>query len=86
MTSEHAPIDRTKVTFEQAEGLAPLPQQLKAREISSELRAIMWAYIFGELEGHKNTRHRPYHFTTGPWSRVETQSVPECDDGGQREG
>ncbi|SEO35534.1 hypothetical protein SAMN04487843_101108 [Methylobacterium sp. ap11] len=70
MTSEHAPIDRTKVTFEQAEGLAPLPQQLKAREISSELRAIMWAYIFGELEGHKNTRHRPYHFTTGPWSTI----------------
>lgn len=70
MTSEHAPIDRTKISFEQAEGLVPLPQQLKAREISSELRATMWYFIFNKLEWHKNTRSKIYHFIGTPWSTI----------------
>jgi hypothetical protein len=42
-------MDRRYLTFEQAEGLAPLPMQLKRDEVSKELRAKLWAYIYGVL-------------------------------------
>jgi hypothetical protein len=34
--------DRKRLTFEQAEGAAPLPTQLKLQEVSQELRALLW--------------------------------------------
>jgi hypothetical protein len=34
--------DRKRLTFEQAEGLEPLPSQLKLKEVSPELRAQLW--------------------------------------------
>ncbi len=42
-------MDRKNLTFEQAEGLVPLPTQLKRDEVSKELRAKLWAYIYGVL-------------------------------------
>jgi hypothetical protein len=48
-------LDRTKVTFEQAEGLAPLPSQLKPKELSAALRSGLWFVIHGHLTGA--TRH-----------------------------
>jgi hypothetical protein len=34
--------DRKQSTFEQAEGADPLPNQLKLKQISPELRAALW--------------------------------------------
>ena len=42
---------RKKLTFEQAEGLEPLPSQLKRGEISKEFRAIVWDVLRGHPEG-----------------------------------
>jgi hypothetical protein len=42
-------MDRRNLTFEQAEGLTPLPMQLKRDEVSKELRAKLWAYMYGVL-------------------------------------
>jgi hypothetical protein len=40
---------RETMTFLQAEGLAPLPQQLELGQISKELRALLWAALHGCL-------------------------------------
>lgn len=42
-------LDRSNLTFSQAEGLAPLPSQLRLGEISTELRSVLWAYLVDEL-------------------------------------
>jgi hypothetical protein len=41
---------RKQLTFAQAEGAEPLPPQLKRTEVSAELRAVLWNYIYSELE------------------------------------
>ena len=43
---------RKKLTFEQAEGLAPLPSQLKRTEVTAELRAVLWNYVYARIEGN----------------------------------
>jgi hypothetical protein len=43
--------ERKKLTFEQAEGAAPLPSQLQLKEISQELRARLWSVIYTHLKG-----------------------------------
>jgi hypothetical protein len=40
--------DRKRLTFEQAEGVEPLPSQLELKEVSPELRARLWS-VFHEL-------------------------------------
>ncbi|NTS33887.1 hypothetical protein HQ945_21745 [Phyllobacterium sp. BT25] len=49
MTVEN--IDRSKMTFEQAEGVHPLPRQLKLREVSPQLRAVLWDFVYSLLSG-----------------------------------
>lgn len=44
--------DRKSITFEQAEqaeGVEPLPSQLKLKELSPKLRALLWATIHADL-------------------------------------
>ena len=53
MASEYE--DRKRLTFEQAEGAEPLPSQLKLKEVSNELRALLWNIFFREL----SRRRRP---------------------------
>jgi hypothetical protein len=38
-------MDPRELSFEQREGLVPLPSQLQRGEISAELRAKLWAYV-----------------------------------------
>lgn len=42
--------DHKRLTFEQREGLAPLPKQLKRLEISSQMRSLLWAHLHAKLE------------------------------------
>jgi len=44
MTTEYE--KRKHLTFEQAEGVEPLPRQLKLRELSQELRADLWDFFY----------------------------------------
>jgi len=41
--------DRKKMTFAQAEGVEPLPAQLEAKEVSAELRAVLWRIVFESM-------------------------------------
>ncbi len=54
-------LDRKKLTFKQAEGIEQIPQPLKRNEISTELRAVLWAiqheYLKkDEFNGHISDR------------------------------
>lgn len=40
------PIDRQNLTFEEAEGVAPLPLQLQLKMVSPKLRATLWALVY----------------------------------------
>lgn len=42
-------IERMQLTFEQAEGIEPLPAQLRLKEISPQLRAALWHRIYRDL-------------------------------------
>ena len=41
--------DRKALTFEQAEGIVPLPTQLLPKEVSQELSALLWAVVHANL-------------------------------------
>jgi hypothetical protein len=41
---------RRELTFEQAEGISPLPAQLNLREIPVQTKALLWAAVFAELQ------------------------------------
>jgi hypothetical protein len=47
-------LDRTKLTFEQAEGLEPLPTQLKPKELPIRLRNSFWFFLHRRLERATN--------------------------------
>lgn len=47
-------FDRTKLTFEQAEGASPIPSQLALGELSKQLRSILWMVIHQLLEDNKS--------------------------------
>ena len=44
MASEYE--ERKRLTFEQAEGAAPLPTQLRTKELSPQLRALLWEIFY----------------------------------------
>lgn len=41
--------DRKRLTFAQAEGVEPLPSQLQLKEVSQELRALLWKITYDHL-------------------------------------
>lgn len=43
-------MDRSKLTFGQAEGATPLPRQLELKEVSDELVARLWFYFKSTIE------------------------------------
>jgi hypothetical protein len=61
--------DRKQLTFEQAEGAAPLPTQLRPGEISPPLRAKLWVVFHGMISASK-TRDNFGLFLSHPWSQI----------------
>jgi hypothetical protein len=47
-----ADLDRKKVTFEQAEGLEPLPSQLRPKELTPRLRSGLWLILNDQIDRH----------------------------------
>lgn len=56
---------RKKLTFAQAEGAEPLPVQLQRTEVSPQLRAVVWDYIYREL--NRTSRREMYSYVGDPW-------------------
>jgi hypothetical protein len=63
--------DRKRLTFEQAEGAAPLPAQLKLKELSDELRALLWRVVHDSLvTARQSTFEGGGPYLTRPWSEI----------------
>lgn len=58
-------INRRSITFEQAEGLEPLPSQLKLKEISPIIKARFWDSIYAKIE-----KYQEYGYVSGPLKAV----------------
>jgi hypothetical protein len=59
---------RKELTFAQAEGAEPLPSQLKRTEVSQQLRAVLWNYIYQELQDTAD--RQTYTHIGDPWRSV----------------
>lgn len=62
-------IDRSKISFSQAEGIEPLPQPMALEELSKEIRNLLWSCIY------QNLRDASRHYTTRlhvgqPWKEI----------------
>jgi hypothetical protein len=56
---------RKNLTFAQAEGAEPLPTQLKRTQVSQQLRAVLWNYVYNELD--RTSDRQVYTFVGSPW-------------------
>lgn len=60
-------LDRAKLTFEQAEGLEPLPTQLKPKQLTQGLRSGLWFTLHLRLQDATE----PYDLTIqGDWQAI----------------
>ncbi len=62
--------ERKQLTFKQAEGIEPLPSQLKLREVSPKLRAALWNLIHGHLQDHTKRGEYSHDHIVKPWSTI----------------
>lgn len=70
---------RETLTFAQAEGAEPLPQQLKLREVSQQLRATLWSEVFAQLVSAKEYDSN-YNLVVGdPWFPILLRKHIFCD-------
>jgi hypothetical protein len=60
---------RKQLTFEQAEGFAPLPTQLEREVISQEFRAVLWADLHSRFEHHRY-RMSGGDVLSNPWKTI----------------
>lgn len=67
MASDNNFLDRTVLTFAQAEGADPLPIQMQPKELSRELRALMWSMIWRSMSYSKITKAVTYPQVGEPW-------------------
>lgn len=63
-------LDRSEITFAQAEGAVPLPRQLELREVSSELRSAAWALIFGTIQSDVNVDVYGTAYLSETWRKL----------------
>jgi hypothetical protein len=61
---------RKTLTFEQAEGIEPLPSQLARGQISQEFRAVLWRALSTEFERHQDYTAYGDHLLDAPWSII----------------
>jgi hypothetical protein len=61
---------RKQLSFEQAEGIEPLPSQLKLREVSPKLRAVLWSQIHSYQANPMEPSDFGKPYFTRPWSTI----------------
>ena len=71
MSTDYEIERRKKLTFAQAEGLAPLPRQLERTEVSAELRAVLWDLIHRLIR--KSIRSDIWAYVGDPWANILRQ-------------
>ncbi len=62
---------RKELTFAQAERASPLPRQLALKEVSRELRALLWSVFFSSMsESILQTEFPTRRYFDKPWSVI----------------
>lgn len=62
---------RKRTTFEQAEGAEPLPAQLQLKEVSQELRSVLWRVVYDSFEKHTQYPSMGGHaYFSDPWKGI----------------
>jgi hypothetical protein len=70
MNTDDPYADRKQMTFEQAEGVEPMPSQLKLGELSDQLRSALWAAVHHSLRLSRRTRDYAKPVLGTPWSEI----------------
>ncbi|MGA8170597.1 MAG: hypothetical protein WB816_07170, partial [Methylocystis sp.] len=65
MTQDDPYADRKQLTFEQAEGVEPLPVQLLPKELTKQLRALLWALVYDSMK-----ENLKYDHIYDPWRSI----------------
>jgi hypothetical protein len=68
--SDKGYADRKRTTFEQAEGAEPLPTQLQLKELSKELRALLWLAFHSQLKSCRRTHDHSKPTISDPWRGI----------------
>jgi hypothetical protein len=63
-------MDRSKLSFGQAEGIDPLPAQLQLREVSGRLAARLWAVIHESMQESIINRGYNTPYISKPWDNI----------------
>jgi hypothetical protein len=61
--------ERRSLTFEQAEGVEPLPSQLGLKEVSPALRAAAWKLVLRSIQHHSHQQMYGRH-VVNPWKQI----------------
>jgi hypothetical protein len=61
---------RKRLTFEQAEGVEPLPSQLKLKELSQQLRSALWRVVYDHLCEAREDGPMGNARVSIPWSTI----------------
>ena len=69
-TADDPYAERKKLTFEEAEGLVPLPSQLALCEISQQFRAVLWNSLNRTFKSHRGQSAYGSAYIREPWSRI----------------
>ena len=70
-------MDRSTVTFAQAEGLEDLPKQLNLKELDKKARALIWASVFRSYMRSTNSSHM-ITYMIEPWNTMLQDYWVEC--------
>lgn len=72
MSNDDPHAERKGLTFEQAEGAAPLPAQLQLKELSQELRARLWRVVYHSFEEYREYREwgAGDSYLKDPWAAI----------------
>lgn len=63
-------VDRSKVTFEQAEGFEPLPLRMALQFLSEEARAILWKHVYESLLQDRRHVDMVGYLLIGRWKEI----------------
>ncbi|WP_125933243.1 AbiJ-NTD4 domain-containing protein [Kiloniella majae] len=67
-------IDRTKVTFSQAEGLEPLPSPIALKKLGKQARSLIWGRIYNSLYEYRVVLEDEFYneqeYIGAPWEQM----------------
>lgn len=63
-------IDRTQLTFSQAEGYGAIPTRLEPGILDKRVRALLWDYVYSYLKGTSSRSDGLYMHLGRPWENI----------------